>query len=318
MSTRTRNRKRARSPDNNNTNNKKKKQKTGYELIELAEYFCCVCKELSYDKIFQCPNGCIICPTCYDNLIPCKCPLCRVQMSKNKPIRCRIAERTLSLRVVKCRFNKCNKEIIFSNLNEHENNDCQYKPVKCKFSILGCNWEGLRRKQEEHELQCKCDQNESLKIVKELSEKLERYQKFCRKCTNLHCDSIWISTDDVFDTRGEEFYFEGYEYKIHVKSEKKRIRRNQEIYEIFTKIVFAEEIDQLDDNEIAEVDLGIIIEPHGNGESKFIKESKVAISKENIESEWTSFEQQLSTDEYSTIFRGGFDMKVFCFGVEVL
>eukprot|EP00483_Globobulimina_turgida_P008880 UN08898 len=145
--------------------------------------------------------------------------------------------------------------------------ECEYRPVDCKFSILGCKWKGLRQNQQQHELQCKLDQNKSLEIVQELSDKLEKYKKFCKQCTNLHCDSIWVSSEEEFDESGEEFFFEGYEYKLHIKSEKKKIRRNQEIYEIYSKIVFVEDVDQLDDGETFDVKIGIVIEPPGIGES---------------------------------------------------
>eukprot|EP00483_Globobulimina_turgida_P005191 UN05201 len=149
-------------------------------------------------------------------------------MNRNKPIRCRIAERTLGLRLVKCRFESCRKEILFSKLKQHEMEECEYKPVDCKYSILGCKWKGLRQNQEKHELHCELDQNKSLEIAQELSDKLEKYKKFCKQCTSLHCDSIWVPTGEEFNECGEEFFFEGFEYKVHIKSEKKKIRRNQE------------------------------------------------------------------------------------------
>lgn len=308
--------------NDNNSNNKNKRQKrNNTQLIDLSEYFCCVCKELSTDKILQCPNGCVICGKCYPQINPCICPLCRVTMSKNKPIRCRIAEKTLSLRLVKCRFDGCNKEILYSLLKEHEENECKYKPINCKYNILGCNWKGLRFDQLQHEKKCNINKNNVLKIVDDYMKKLECYKKFCKQCTNIHCDSFTISSNDIFEISGDEFYYEGYEYKIKIKSELKHLNRNQEIYQISMKLCFAEDIDQLDDGETIDVDIGCIIEPYGINQQyqsiHLMKEMQIVISQHQSESEWIKFKQQLTQNQYQSLFRGGFDVKIFCFSEDI-
>jgi len=319
------------SENDSNSNNKNKKQKTNnavnnnnnkrLQLIALSEYFCCVCKDLSCGKIFQCPNGCVICEGCYPKINPCHCPLCRTVMSKHKPIRCRMAEKTLSLRLVTCRFDGCNKEILFGKLKYHESNDCQFKPIHCKFNVLGCKWTGLRQNQLEHEKKCKINQDNVLKIVNKYIEKVECYKKFCKQCTNTHCDSVWISSNDIFEIAGDDFYYEGYEYKMKIKSELKHLRRNQEIYQVSLKLVFAEDTDQLDDGETIDIDLGVIIEPHGVNENSepinLMKQIQIIVNRNRTESEWIKFDQEFTQNQYRSLFRGGFDMKIFCFSEDI-
>eukprot|EP01083_Nonionella_stella_P032994 90336_1 len=322
MPTRTRGRKRRRSTENekdsNPNHNKKQKTESNAsnpaQLVELSEYFCCVCKELSCLRILQCPNGCIICENCYPRITPCKCPLCRETMNKNKPIRCRIAERTLALRVVQCKYDGCNQEVMFGKLQEHVTNECKYKPIDCKYKVLGCDWKGLRHNQKQHESRCKCDQNDSLTIVQSLTDKLKYYQKFCNDSAEIHTTSLHVPSEQEFTVDGDDFYVEGYEFKVRVKSEKTRAKKNQEIYQISTQIVFLEDHAQFMEGETIVLELGIVIEPYGSGLFNFVNESKAEISATTrTETEWSTFTPQLSKSEYRSVFKGGFNLKVFCF-----
>merc|ERR1712130_431750 len=278
--------------------------------------------ELSSGQILQCPNGCLICEECYPQIIPCKCPLCRCAMNKTKPIRCRIAERALSLRLVTCRHDGCSKEVLFSKLNDHEMNECQYKPINCKFSILGCEWKGLRHDQQEHEAQCEVDQDESLAIVQEINDTLSTYKSFCSRCTSLHSDTFSgvasSESEEEFDEESDPFYFEGFEYKIRIKSERKqqRIRRN-DTFQIKAQIAFDEDEEQLDDGESIQVNVGIIMQSHAMKKSEFIKEFKFTMTQNTTSSEWLNFETEFKKEEYKKIFRGGFDLKIFCFGEDL-
>eukprot|EP00483_Globobulimina_turgida_P012686 UN12709 len=89
------------SSNNNETKNVNHNNTNSLQVIQLSAYYCCVCKELTSDKIFQCLNGHLICNECYSQLQPCKCPTCRIQMDKLNPIRNRMAEDTLSFRIAK-------------------------------------------------------------------------------------------------------------------------------------------------------------------------------------------------------------------------
>ena len=179
MSTRSRSRKRKRSNSNNEADSDLMESASKrLKLIDLSEYHCCVCSELPNDKVYQCPNGCVICSTCYPQLSPCHCPLCRVHMNRHQPIRCRMAEKTLSLRMVSCRYDGCGKSVLFANLKDHEINECDYKPIQCKFHLLGCQWEGVRRDLPKHESKCgkTITADESLRIAQELTRSLSAYQ----------------------------------------------------------------------------------------------------------------------------------------------
>ena len=339
MTTRTKGRKRRRSHDNDqdfNNKNKKRQRIESLQLIELSEYFCCICSELSSGKILQCPNGCLICETwyvfiaiytfhsftpcviSYPKICPMKCPLCRVGMSKTKPIRCRIAEKALASRLVTCRHEGCGEEVTFAKLQHHEQKECKYLPIDCKFKLLGCSWNGLKQDQREHELQCECDQDESLKIVREMDDQLKIYQKFCNLCTNLSSSTVEplnrnnnsSSFEDEFLEETDDFYYEGYEYIIRIKSEKKRVRRKN-VYQIKAKIVFAEDVAQIPSTESDPVHIGLIIS------SKLLQELSFTLTPSNTQSEWFVFDKELNCEEYVRLYREGFDVKIFCFGEDI-
>lgn len=319
MTTRTKGRKRRRSQDNDdalNNKNKKRQKTEAQQLMELSEYFCCICKELSVGKIFQCSSGCLMCDGCYPLIsMPMRCPLCRVPMSKTKPIRCRIAERALALRTVSCRHDGCNKEVTFGNLLQHEN-ECEYMPMDCKYKILGCQWKGLKQNLEEHESKCECDQNQSLQIVQQISDKLKMYQKFCSLSTNLSSSNIepMRSENNEFDETTDEFFYEGYEYIVRLKSEKKRVRRSN-VYTIKAKIEFAEDIEQIATSDSDQVSVGIIIDQRGI--CNLIKELSFTLTPTTIQSQWFSFDNELTNEQYTQLYRGGFAVKIFCFGEDI-
>ena len=85
--------------------------------------------------------------------------------------------------------------------------------------------------------------------------------------TNIHSDSIWVPSNEIFEVDGEEFYYEGYEYRMKIKSELKQISRNKDIYEISLKLAFADDADILHHGETVDIDVGVMIEPHGTDEN---------------------------------------------------
>ena len=52
--------------------------------------------------------------------------------------------------------------------------ECEFKPMECKFHLLGCSWKGIRRDVEEHESKCALSikVDESLDIARDLHQKL--------------------------------------------------------------------------------------------------------------------------------------------------
>ena len=55
---------------------------------------------------------------------------------------------------------------------------CEFKPMECKFHILGCSWKGIRRDVAAHELKCASSikVGDSLDIVQDLHKKLMVYK----------------------------------------------------------------------------------------------------------------------------------------------
>lgn len=38
----------------------------------------------------------------------------------------------------------CNKQLARVDLNRHENEECEERPVLCRFSKIGCPWRGMK------------------------------------------------------------------------------------------------------------------------------------------------------------------------------
>jgi len=286
------------------------------KLIDLKEYHCCVCSELPNDKVFQCPNGCVICSTCYPQLIPCHCPLCRVHMNRHQPIRCRMAEKTLSLRMVTCRYEGCGKSVMFSNLKDHEANECDYKPIECKFHLLGCHWKGVRRDLTRHEAKCgkTININECLRIVEKFSKNLGIYKRFCKECHSICSESVHVSTSHEFEVNAvEELMLCGYDFVVALRSKKKTgSRRTKDLYEIAVKLCFDEDPTVLT-GDTEEVNIGVIVDPKGDASYHLVMELKCQISGDKLDSGWIVFEKQMDREQYKEAFRGGFSIKIFDF-----
>ena len=91
-----------------------------------------------------------MCVLCYEKLDADdkKCPICRVSM--RDPHRNRIAENHVKNMVVCCEESGCNQKIKYSEIYKHLDYECQYVLEKCRYALLGCNWEGPRRLQNDH------------------------------------------------------------------------------------------------------------------------------------------------------------------------
>jgi hypothetical protein len=48
----------------------------------------------------------------------------------------------------------CNQEFPRSSLDYHERNECDERPTECKYSIIGCQWNGPMHEAKEHESSC--------------------------------------------------------------------------------------------------------------------------------------------------------------------
>jgi hypothetical protein len=123
---------------------------------------CCVCRDLSETQIFQCSNGHLLCKECHSRLIDVPptasiksiCPICRVQLSKDNPIRNQIAEGIVLKIPEVCKNAGCKEVTPFGKLLGHMKNECLYRITECKFKVLGCIWSGTIHACGHHEAQC--------------------------------------------------------------------------------------------------------------------------------------------------------------------
>jgi len=294
------------------------------KLVDLKEYKCCVCSELPIDTVFQCSNGCIICSLCYPQLNPCQCPLCRVPMDRQRPIRCRMAEKTLSVRMVRCRHDQCGKLMMFSELKEHEANECVFKPMDCKFSALGCGWKGIRRDLSGHELECAKNivADDALEIVRKLTDQLIAFKKFCKKTNFVHSASVCghrvhrarPSGFEVILTGWMMFDGFGDNHEVYLRAQKgRRVGRAPVIYEVAVKLNLIDETEQSPETE--DIRFGVMIEPLTPTHSSFelMMEFNCRIGGERLDSDWMPFDRKLSENEYREMFGDGIGFKIFDF-----
>lgn len=77
----------------------------------------------------------------------------------NHASRSRIAERAVEMRNVKCEMDECTVELQYGKMKQHLAKDCKFVVVKCKYSLLGCSWTGIRDNQLNHQQVCKKEFN---------------------------------------------------------------------------------------------------------------------------------------------------------------
>ncbi|CAH1721435.1 unnamed protein product [Chironomus riparius] len=169
-------------PDNNNTSNMSKQQQKEFDEPEskrqkldtsmkgkkfeklesrLGSVLCCaVCLDLPKTAMYQCIMGHLMCAGCFTHLLAdsrlrdqvATCPNCRVEISKNNATRNLAVEKAVSELPSECQF--CNQEFPRSTLDHHERNECDERPTECKYSLIGCQWNGPMHGAKEHEAQC--------------------------------------------------------------------------------------------------------------------------------------------------------------------
>lgn len=219
--------------------------------------------------------------------------------------------------MVSCRYEGCGKSVLFANLKSHEANECDYKPIRCKFHLLGCLWKGVRRDLPKHESKCgkTIDANDSLPIVQRLHESLVAYKRFCRECHSICSETVHVQNRGEFEvTAAEELMLCGYDFTVAVRSTKKSgNRRTQDVYELAVKVAFDEDPSVFSSSETEQINIGVIVDPNGDGKGHFMMEMKCQISRDQLDSGWKAFEQTMSNEEYNEAFRGGFCLKVFDF-----
>jgi hypothetical protein len=56
----------------------------------------------------------------------------------------------------------CSQEFPRSSLDHHERNECEERTTECKYSIIGCQWNGPTHEAKEHEASCAHPKSNSL------------------------------------------------------------------------------------------------------------------------------------------------------------
>uniref|UniRef100_A0A1A9WUZ9 TRAF-type domain-containing protein n=1 Tax=Glossina brevipalpis TaxID=37001 RepID=A0A1A9WUZ9_9MUSC len=123
-------------------------------------FSCVICWNLPETPIYQCVRGHLMCDGCFyhlladrrlRNVVP-TCPSCREHISKDMILRNLAVEEIASAQTRECQY--CNKKLICKLLDRHERDECEKRPVHCRYSRIGCQWLGQWVAASEHEGKC--------------------------------------------------------------------------------------------------------------------------------------------------------------------
>lgn len=115
----------------------------------LNAILCCtVCLDLPKTSCYQCLNGHLMCEKCINRIladahlqnITARCPSCRCEMNDDFPyVRNLAVEKAVSELATSCQF--CQEQFPRRDQLSHLAT-CTLKPVPCRFTSIGCTWEG--------------------------------------------------------------------------------------------------------------------------------------------------------------------------------
>jgi len=340
-----RNRESLNNDDNhNNSNNdeskqeeppqKKRKISLSTQLMDLSEYICCICMDFPSNQIYQCSKGCLVCSDCHPKIIDSKCPLCRIYIDLDDPIRCRFAEKALAKRVVQCNNDGCDRHMIFSKLKVHEKSQCNKRAAICKFDILGCGWKGIEEDREQHENNCKLDQNETLKVVQNYQNTMQKHES--EKDKQIHftkmMNEMFIEADETFhfdicdgafstiflNLETSKHQFEYIASKCYFEFNSKREEKDgEEKYVWSTRLCYQDD----EDSAIYERDysFAVLVSPYNGSESVatgattgiLISRMQERLVAENqSKGEWIAFDNSLPCDAHQQLFENGFKIMI--------
>ncbi|CRL02418.1 CLUMA_CG015397, isoform A [Clunio marinus] len=150
----------------------------------LGGILCCaVCLDLPRAAMYQCQLGHLMCAGCFTHLLAdgrlrdqvATCPNCRVEISKNNASRNLAVEKAVSELPSECQF--CSQEFPRSSLDHHERNECEERPTECKYSIIGCQWNGPTHEAKEHEASCAHPKKSGADVMAALEDREARYNE---------------------------------------------------------------------------------------------------------------------------------------------
>lgn len=185
---------------------------------------CVICLDFPVGEIYQCNQSHFLCHTCWVKVTDSEnteCPTCRTYLNRDKPIRARFAEQILAGLLVDCPLAHlgCTMKVKHSELNVHQQSQCLYRTVQCRYHPLGCNWQGLALDQKPHFKACEVKTwtpKEILKAVNARTEEREKqirvdraqtkaYANLCsylsKRCRDIEFRDVHIETDTLTNER---------------------------------------------------------------------------------------------------------------------
>ena len=140
----------------------------------LPHLACTVCLSFPEKDVLQCNAGHIMCRTCYEQVLHQErptCPTCRDVLDTTKEVRNTLAEQTIAMLPVECPNAPCAVALTRGTLEKHLACECAYRPVCCKYSVLGCKWEGVASGLAAHEEKCKRAEMPGWKLLEKVKAK---------------------------------------------------------------------------------------------------------------------------------------------------
>ncbi|XP_011438485.1 zinc finger TRAF-type-containing protein 1-B [Magallana gigas] len=179
----------------------RKKLKTEINLKEkdnkledrLSGILCCaVCLDLPR-TCFQCTNGHLMCAGCYNHLLAdarlkdetATCPNCRCEINKNSCTRNLAVEKAVSELPSLCQY--CSCQLPRNQVDHHQRELCLERHTCCKYSRIGCPWQGPFHELASHEQSCIHPNKSGDDIMNALSLVDKQKEEELRVYSNLYC-----------------------------------------------------------------------------------------------------------------------------------
>ena len=124
---------------------------TRYEAASKAAHVLQLAQSLF---VLCCLLSLVVCAVCHHRLLLAprpQCPVCRLRLARDHPVRNRFAERVKDDLRVHCSHSQCTDMVRFSELQKHVKTQCGFRETKCSFLPLGCEWRGPVNGRLQHE-----------------------------------------------------------------------------------------------------------------------------------------------------------------------
>ncbi|KAM7540145.1 hypothetical protein Aperf_G00000031350 [Anoplocephala perfoliata] len=166
----------------------------------IKKMLCCtICFEY-YTEMNQCKNGHLICRHCTRQLQHSSlseanrgtCPTCRVALFPGIS-RCLLATQLSAELPATCAY--CNLWFRQSDLEHHESDFCQLRPVRCKYYVFGCLWKGKASEVLSHERGCSVSRKSVKEVEKVIQENLKQLSKWSSDSSNSWQEIVSLSDE---------------------------------------------------------------------------------------------------------------------------